>query len=102
MAIPEWSRNYRRLQIAVFGGGFLAILVMFAFSGGTGETVQCVSAIAFAPDGAHLAAGMYNAREAGVPFKHYFADVCRTVEVFPLDSPGSGFVIAREMRLGNQ
>jgi|GEM_PF-6456691 len=92
----------QRVTRVIFIAGLPIFGLMLILSGGTGETEQCVSAIAMSPDGNLLAAGMYNSRNAQVPFKHYDADVCRTVKVFSLDRPEHGVVIAQEMRLGNQ
>lgn len=110
MSIPSlaprrvWWRllDAQQAKFVVFVAGLGVFCLMLLFSGGTGEAEQCVSAIAISPDGSLLAAGMYNSRDAQVPFKGYNADVCRTVKMFPLDHPGAGVVIDQEMRLGNQ
>lgn len=91
-----------RIKSIVLGAGLLAILVMFAFSGGSGECSQAVNGVVFSPDGKTLAAGMYNSRDAQVQWKHYAADVCRTVELFSVETGESNQIVDQEMRLGNQ
>lgn len=103
MVAIDSSHAFRRTKRVVFAAGLIAILVLLVFfSCRASELTRCISAVAFSPDGSRLAAGMYEGRDAGVFGKRYHADVCRTVEVFPVDTSGPGVVIAQETRWGNQ
>src|SRR5690349_19680436 len=94
--------HFRRVKSVISVAGFVAILVMFIVSGGSGECEQTVNTVAFSPDGSYLAAGMFNSRDAQVPMKCYDADVCRTVELISMSRPNQGHVVVQTFRPGNQ
>lgn len=86
----------------VRGLSLAVILALLLTSDGFGDRFHVVNQVTFSPDGRWLAACSYSGRNAGVPFKHYVADVCRKVTLIKLDDVSHRKVIAEETRYGNQ
>src|SRR5437870_3530004 len=68
----------------------------------SGRLYSSVYSIRFSPDGKNLAVGRYSARDAGVPFKCYVANVSNTLLLVDAQTLSNTRTILHEFHEGNQ